>query len=147
MNYQPYSFQPEEMLYRQQQLLKDIEKAVNDEFQAVQFYTRLAELAPHQNDRTTILAVRQDEIKHFYRFSNDYFELSGQYPQISLQVPLPGNYRSGVQESIKEEQDTVPFYQSIASQITNPRIKGHFLRAANDEQRHAQIFSQIASGF
>lgn len=139
-------YQPEEYHYRQQgQLLNDIEKAVNDEFQAVQYYTTLAELVPNPNARTAILAIRQDEIKHFYRFSNAYFQLSRRYPHLLLKVELPSNFNSGVRNSIQEEQATVPFYQRIASQLTNQRIREQVLQAANDEQRHAQIFTQMAA--
>lgn len=154
MYYQPYSYDPNGIDYRQQMqqiqaqpVLKDVAKAVNDEFQAIQFYTRLAELAPNSQIRQAILSIRQDEIKHFHWFSRDYVELSGKYPPIKLGVQLPGSFQGGVRESIKDEQETVPFYRRIASQISRPQIQQHFMRAAEDEQRHAQIFSQIAASF
>lgn len=148
MYYQPFSFDQNEFDPRQnQQLLKDITKAINDEFQAVQYYTRLAELAPNKQFRQAVLGVRQDEIKHFHWFSRAYLELSGKYPSITLGVELPGSFKRGIRDSIKDEQETVPFYRSIASQVGNQQIQQRFQRAANDEQRHAQIFSQIAGTF
>ncbi|MDP4083632.1 MAG: ferritin-like domain-containing protein [Bacillota bacterium] len=133
--------------YRQQQkkLLKDISKAVNDEFQAIQYYTRLAELAPNKQYRQTILAIRQDEIKHFHWFSKGYVDMSGKYPPIELGVALPSSFKRGVRESIKDEQETVPFYRNLAAQIADQQLKERFQMAADDEERHAQIFSQISS--
>ncbi len=127
------------------QVLGEISKAVNDEFQAIHYYTRLAELAPNNQFRQMILGIRQDEIKHFHWFSRAYHELTSKYPPITLGVQLPGSFKRGVRDSIKDEQETVPFYHKIASQVQNQRISQRFLRAAADEQRHAQIFSQMAT--
>jgi rubrerythrin len=147
MYYQPY-FNSGEYEYRQQrQLLKDISKALNEEFQAIQYYTRLAELAPNKQARQAILGIRQDEIKHFYWFSKGYLDLAGKYPSLTLGASLPSSYKRGVRDSIKDEQETVPFYQRIASLITDQQLKERFLKAAEDEHRHAQIFSQLAASF
>ncbi|WP_110113573.1 ferritin-like domain-containing protein [Bacillus sp. CGMCC 1.16541] len=128
-----------------EQLLKDMTKAINDEFAAIQYYTQLAKLAPNEQFRQAVLGVRQDEIRHFSSFARSYTELTGDYPKISLDVDLPKSFKKGVRESIKDEAETVPFYQSIASRVPNPMIQNRFLRAANDEQRHAQIFQSINS--
>jgi rubrerythrin len=147
MYYQPY-FNPGEYEYRQQrQLLKDIAKALNDEFQAIHYYTRLAELAPNKQAKQAILGIRQDEIKHFSWFSKGYLDLSGKYPPITLGATLPSTYKRGVRDSIKDEQETVPFYQRLSSQIADQQLKERFLKAAEDEHRHAQIFSQLATSF
>lgn len=145
---QPYSFGSNEQEQRpHQQVTKEIAKAINDEFQAIQYYTRLAELAPNKQFRQAVLAIRQDEIKHFHWFSRAYLELSGKYPPLVLGVELPGSFKPGVRESMRDEQETAVFYRGLASQISNQKISQRFLRASNDEQRHAQIFSQIASTF
>ncbi len=145
MYYDPYSLQPEDFAFRQRQLLQDMNKAINDEFQAIHYYTELAKLAPSQQWRRTVLAIRQDEIKHFYWFSNAYKQLSAKFPKLSLKTTLPASFKSGVRDSINEERDTVPFYRRLASRITDPQIRDQFLSAANDEQRHSEIFSRINS--
>jgi rubrerythrin len=146
MYYDPYFSQHGNLPIRQpQQLLVDMAKAVNDEFQAVQYYTKLADLAPNQQYRQAILGIRQDEIRHFYQFSRAYNRLSGNYSPLSLRVQLPSSFAVGVRDSYQEESDTVPFYRNIASQVSNQQMKRHFLRAAEDENRHAQYFAQIAS--
>ncbi|WML43175.1 ferritin-like domain-containing protein [Neobacillus sp. PS3-40] len=147
MYYQPY-FDQEGFEYRQnRQLLKQISKAMNDEFQAVQYYTRLAELAPNKQTRQAILGIRQDEIKHFHWFAKGYLDLSGKYPPLTLGVALPSSFKRGVRDSLKDEQETVPFYRNLASQITDQQFKERILKAADDEHQHAQIFSQLATTF
>ena len=128
-----------------QKPIQEINKAINDEFNAIHYYTRLAELAPNEQFRQGILGVRQDEIRHFSGFSRSYFELTGHFPNISLNVDLPASFKKGIHHSIKDEKGTVPFYKEIASKITNPKIQNRFLRAAADEQRHYELFSNVKS--
>lgn len=128
-----------------QNLIQDINKAINNEFSAIHYYTRLAELAPNEQFRQGVLDVRQDEIRHFSRFSRSFLELTGHFPNISLKVDLPESFKKGIQHSIKDEKGTVPFYKEIASKITNPQIQNRFLRAAADEQRHYELFSNMKS--
>ncbi|MCA1053938.1 ferritin-like domain-containing protein [Rossellomorea aquimaris] len=126
-------------------LRRDIQKAINDQFKAISWYTQLAELAPDQNAKQAILGIRQDEIRHFNAFSQSYLNLTNRYPRLNLvnQKDLPVNYRQGVRESIKDERETVPFYLSIANRLTDPRAKRRFTRAAYDEQRHAEILRNL----
>jgi rubrerythrin len=146
MYYQPYYNQGDfDQRQQQKQLLKEITKAVNDEFQAIHYYTRLAEIAPNKQARQAILGIRQDEIKHFHWFAKGYLDISRKYPRITLGVSLPSSYKRGVRVSIKDEQETVPFYQSLASKIHDQQLKERFSKAAEDEYRHAQIFSQLAA--
>ena len=126
-------------------LFQDINRAINDKFSAIHYYTRLAEMAPSEPFRQYILAVRQDEINHYGNFSNAYFELTKRYPQVSKAVDLPKNYKQGIRNSIKAERQTVPFYMNIAQRVTNPNMKEMFIRTANDEQRHYRILSNLNS--
>lgn len=144
MYYQQYGFENNDNMEREnQKILREITKSLNDEFKAIHYYTRLAELAPNSQFKKAILGIRQDEIKHFYWFSTAYLKLSGKYPTLVLGAELPSTFKSGVHASIKDEQETVPFYQTLSSQISDVQTKQRFWRAAQDEHRHAQIFTHI----
>ncbi|WP_258178023.1 ferritin-like domain-containing protein, partial [Bacillus paranthracis] len=55
--------------YRQNdKLIRDIEKAINGEFSAINCYAKLANMAPNTAERNQILEIRNDEIKHFHQF-------------------------------------------------------------------------------
>jgi rubrerythrin len=141
----PYSKYPETGFRESEKLLNDVNKAINDEFDAIHYYTHLAELAPNKQFREKILGIRQDEIRHFAGFSRSYVEMTGKFPVLSLKVNLPHSFKQGIFESIKDEKKTVPFYKEIASKITFPQIQNRFLREAADEQRHYQLLSEIKS--
>ncbi|TLS37310.1 ferritin-like domain-containing protein [Pseudalkalibacillus caeni] len=125
------------------QLLKDIDKAANDEYGAVQYYTKLAELAPNDRFRQQVLGIRQDEIKHLRWFSRIYFRLTGQYVTLTT-AELPRTFRQGVSDSIKDEEAAVGFYRNIAARLgMYPAYQRFFQNAAIDEARHYQIFTSI----
>ncbi|WP_064093243.1 ferritin-like domain-containing protein [Rossellomorea aquimaris] len=138
-------YQYEEQRQLDPQLRRDIQKAINDEFTAISYYTQLAAIAPDKSAKQAILSIRQDEIRHFNAFSQSFLQLTGRYPKIDIVNPrdLPTNYRQGVRESIKDESETVSFYLSIANRLTDPRAKRRFTRAAYDEQRHAEILRKL----
>jgi rubrerythrin len=123
---------------------RDIQKAINDEYTAIQYYTRLAQLAPIDKAKEEILGIRQDEIRHFYQFTKSFYQLSGKYPKLNIfNQQFPNSYRQGLRESIRDETETAPFYFSIASRTNDLRIKRRFTQAAFDEQRHAQILQRL----
>ncbi|WP_238941869.1 ferritin-like domain-containing protein [Bacillus sp. REN10] len=130
--------------YRQNQALhRDINRAANDEHQAIQYYSALANMAPNNEIKQIILGIRQDEIRHLHAFSRSYNRLAGGYPNLTSAV-LPKNFREGVIEALKDEGKTPAFYRSIAARTTDVATKRRFLQAAEDEARHEQLFRQIA---
>jgi rubrerythrin len=141
-----YGFSPEPP-YRQmgqQPLIHNTAKAVNGEYRAIRYYTRLAELAPDAQTRRIILKIRSDEQRHFQQFSNLYRRLTGREPQLT-EPALPETYREGVRSSITEELEDAEFYQMIARETTNSQAQVLFGRAAMDEMRHAIWFMYLAA--
>ncbi|WP_042354052.1 ferritin-like domain-containing protein [Bacillus rubiinfantis] len=128
-------------LYRQSNLmLTNIEKAINGEYSAIDCYAKLANLAPNEKERERILEIRQDELKHFQEFVQIYRQLTGHQPQAKIIEECPGQYRSGLEFALQDEQETVDFYLEIADNASDPIIKTIFQRAAADEQNHAVWF-------
>ncbi len=134
----------EEDIRQNQGLIRDINRAANDEYQAIQYYSALANMAPNNQIKQIILAIRQDEIRHLNAFSRSFHRLTGGYPNLTLQEP-PKSFRQGIRESIKDEGQTPAFYRSIASRTTDEPTRRRFLQAAMDEARHEQLFRQMAN--
>ena len=131
----------DDTLYRQNDKhIRSIEKAINGEYSAIHFYARLATLAPDINERTQILEIRQDEIKHFHQFVQIYTLSTGKNPQPQITEECPTLYLNGLEFAIQDEQRTVDFYLEIADETTNQQVKETFRRAAADEQNHAVWF-------
>lgn len=127
--------------YRQnEKLIREVEKAINGEYSAIQCYSRIASLAPTERERRQILEIRKDEQKHFQQFVQLYVSLTGKQPQPKITEPCPNTYRKGLEFALIDEQNAVDFYLEISDETTNQYIKQLFHRAAADEQNHAVWF-------
>ena len=125
------------------ELLDEVAKAANGEFQAIRRYSRMLELAPNPELKAILKDIRRDEKKHFHRFSSIYSAWTG-----GRQVPLrknrvPSSFDEGVIASIEAEQEDVKFYRRLSEQTRIPYIQRSFLDASYDEQRHANWFRYI----
>jgi len=124
-------------------LINDVSNAIILEVLAYNFYQRLAELAPNEQDRQTILRIQRDEQKHYHWFSMILRRMGGQQPTIPA-VVLPLNFEEGVRTAIKDELEAAAFYQDIAYRAEDIHpIQMHFMHASHDEQRHATWFQNM----
>lgn len=121
-------------------LTHDISKAINGQYSAITCYTKLAEIAPTEEERKQILEIRKDEISHYQVFCQIYVAITGTQPTPQITETCPTSYKDGLQFAFKDEQNTVDFYLDIAEKAQDPYIKEKFKRAAADEQNHAVWF-------
>jgi rubrerythrin len=121
-------------------LTQDISKAINGQYSAIACYTKLAGIAPTEEERKQILEIRKDEINHYQVFSQIYVAITGAQPTPQITETCPINYKDGLQSAFKDEQNTVDLYLDIAEKAQDPYIKEKFKRAAADEQNHAVWF-------
>ncbi|GAB6991987.1 ferritin-like domain-containing protein [Paenibacillus pini] len=121
-------------------LASDIEHAINGEYSAITCYEQLARLAPNEEERSKILEIRNDEIRHFHVFAQIYTTLTGRQPTPHLLEKCPTEYFEGINFAFKDEQKTVDFYLDIADKAIDPYMKEQVKRAAADEQNHAVWF-------
>lgn len=131
---------PYNPLSRNEKMRKDLERAINGEYSAINCYTKLANLASKEKERNQILEIRQDEIKHFQQFSQIYLSLAGKQPHPKILEECPNVYVNGLEFALQDEQRTVDFYLKISDKTTDPYMKEVFRRAAADEQNHAVWF-------
>lgn len=121
-------------------LAQDILKAINGQYSAIACYTKLAEMAPTEEERKQILEIRKDEISHYQVFTQIFVAITGTQPSPQITEACPTNYKDGVQFAFKDEQNTVDFYLDIAEKAQDPFVREKFKRAAADEQNHAVWF-------
>ncbi|ONK23534.1 rubrerythrin family protein [Bacillus sp. VT-16-64] len=126
-----------------QGLLKEVARAVNGEYSAIQCYTKLIEMAPTKKEKKIITEIREDEIRHFHEFSALYMFLIKRQPVPEISEPCPDRYREGLRFAFEDEQDTVDFYLHVADRANHPYMRHVFRRAAADEQNHAVWFLSL----
>ena len=122
------------------QLITNLMKAMNGEYNAIHFYEQLAKLTPNEIVKHRILEIRKDEMRHYQGFSNIYTLLTGHQYSPQLSEPLPTNFKSGVDTAFKDEQEAVDFYHQAARESNIPYISEQYRLNAADEQNHAVWF-------
>ncbi|MCY8209106.1 ferritin family protein [Bacillus subtilis] len=136
-----YSYYPYPVPYRGDPvLIRNLQKAINGEFSAIQCYRKLAELAHSDEVRKQIEEIRRDEIRHLREFSTLYGSITGKHIMPKQTEECPDNFTRGLDAAFKDEQETVDFYLRAAEETSNLKAKGVFTRAARDEQNHAVWF-------
>ncbi|WP_456274415.1 ferritin family protein [Bacillus sp. AK031] len=123
-----------------QNLINEIQKAINGEYSAIICYDELSKLAKTREQREQILEIQQDEKRHFKEFTKIYKKLTDRKPVPKLIEECPKSLTKGLAAAFKDEQVTVDFYLDIAGKADNESIKETFRRAASDEQQHAVWF-------
>lgn len=121
-------------------LIRDLEKAINGEYSAINCYDKLAKLASSEKERKQILEIRKDEVKHYQQFVQLFNRLTGRQPQPKITEECPDTYIEGLEFALQDEQHTVDFYMEIADGAADSFVKEAFRRAAADEQNHAVWF-------
>lgn len=121
-------------------IVTDLTKALNGEYNAIHFYEHLARLAPNDEIRNRILEIRKDEMRHYHGFSYIFTCLTGQQPSPQITEALPTDFKNGVITAFHDEQDAVEFYHRVARETNIPYVSNEFRSNASDEQNHAVWF-------
>ncbi|MED3626399.1 ferritin family protein [Bacillus subtilis] len=133
-----YSYYPYPVPYREDPvLIRNLQKAINGEFSAIQCYRKLAELAHSDEVRKQIEEIRRDEIRHLREFSTLYGSITSKHIMPKQTEECPDNFTRALDAAFKDEQETVDFYLRAAEETSNLKAKGVFTR---DEQNHAVWF-------
>lgn len=123
-------------------LLSDVAQSIILEAHAYNFYQRLAELAPNEQNRQIIFRIQRDEAKHYHWFTMILRRMGAPQPQIPIGA-LPQEFEVGVRTAILNELEAASFYQDIAYRSTDHMTQMHFMHASHDEQRHALWFEYM----
>jgi rubrerythrin len=129
-------------VYRQQpsQLAIDIERAIYLKYNAINCYAELSQMAPNNITKANILAIRQDDIKHYEAFRQIYRILTGINLEVKPTQICAKTWDEGIEAAFLNEQLESRFYLKLADESTNQDVKNIFYRAAMEDMIHASWF-------
>ena len=82
-------------------LVEALEKAMQGEAEAVEYYGMLGPMAPDRFQAETIAKIREDEKRHLNNFQALYCTMTGgQYKLPDMEVRGPRSYREGLMKSL-----------------------------------------------
>ncbi len=125
------------------QLTKDLLEAIIGEATAIDFYSRLAKIAPNQKEQNIILHIIEDEKAHLKNFFGLYMMLTGKRPLFQINKVEFNNYREGLKMAFEDELSDYETYRNHYLLTQDPFIRDVFLRAFTDEIKHATRFNFI----
>ncbi|WP_051314643.1 ferritin-like domain-containing protein [Alteribacter aurantiacus] len=117
--------------------INNIARTMNIVYTSIFCLEVLAQLAPNQEERNRLLAIRVEEFRHYRMFAELYFTLTGREHSPQMMAVCPSEYKSGLREAFFNKQNNVAFYLKVAEQADVPAVRNTFRRAAWDEQNHA----------
>jgi rubrerythrin len=128
--------------YRQldTELERDIEKAINLKYNAINCYAQLAQQVPDNATKVVINEIREDDIRHYQAFQQIYRILTGKTLDAKITQICGKTFKQGIEGSFIGEQYDSRFYLKIADSTTNQTVKNVFYRAAIEDGIHANWF-------
>ncbi|CAM3092757.1 ferritin family protein [Sporolactobacillus spathodeae] len=124
------------------QIVNRVLDGIKAEATAIEFYSRLSEIAPTTEAKADILHALDDERIHLQKFTELYLRLTGRQPSYQI-VPITFNsFQEGAREAYRTELEAYEEYRNAYLMTQDPIIRDVFLRAFTDEIEHAIRFSQ-----
>lgn len=129
-----------------QQVFEAILVGLEREASAIDFYSRLANVAPNQKNKNDILQVAEDKKVHLQKFKELYITLTGKQPEYQINKVTFQTYRGGLQKAYETEVEAYEEYRNGCLSIQHSLVRDVFLRVLAKEKEHATRFGYLNEG-
>ncbi len=126
-----------------QQVVKAISDGVKREANAIDFYSRLADVAPNQKHKQHILHAVENKKINMNQFSNLYTTLTGSQPDYQIDKAPLSSYREGLQRAYEEEIKGFEEYRNSSLLTQHPLVRNVFLQVCTGEQENVSRLSSL----
>ncbi|MGP4081053.1 cupin domain-containing protein [Pseudalkalibacillus sp. R45] len=121
-----------------QQIVEAIHAGIKGKAETIDLYSRLANVAPNQNDKNVILHSLEDEKSHLKQFTNLYSMLTGKQPDYEIdQVPF-STYGEGLQKAYEAEFKNHEEGRKNYILTQYSPFQNVFYRVCHDEMEHVR---------
>ncbi len=125
------------------QILHFIQKAIEDEANAADFYRHLLKDAPNKLHCQFIEHAYEDELEHLQIFTKLYNYYTDCEPKYCVKTTCYPCYKEGLMMALIGELNAVEFYRNVQLSTMDQVIIDTFFLAMVDEQEHATMFSTL----
>ncbi|MFQ3543763.1 ferritin-like domain-containing protein [Halobacillus rhizosphaerae] len=120
-----------------------LEKAIEDEWSAHDFYKRLGEDTSNRFFKDYIKHAEEDEAKHYQLFQHLHYQLTGQYHHFEPVKIEYTSFQNGVKKAQQAEFEAFEMYRTMIFMIPNQIAYQPLFIAMTDEMEHATRFGTI----
>jgi rubrerythrin len=114
---------------------------IKGEATAINFYERLAKIAPSEQARDEVRHALEDEKNHLKHFTELYVTLTGKKPVYKTEARTFHSFKEGLALARKDELEAYEDYRNAYLFTQNQFIRDVFFLALSDEIEHALRFS------
>lgn len=125
------------------EFLRDIRKAISDEWTAYHFYKELQSRTNNPLFVEFISSARQDEKKHYDLFQYLHYLLTGEYYEHKKEKVEFTTFKEGILLALKDELDCASYYRDLLMDIPNQQAYKPLFIAMTDETAHSTRFQTI----
>lgn len=139
----------DEMRRLDKKILDMITKALSDESQAVDYYSRLINKIENPKDKEIVRGIMLDEKKHFKYLNEIYKKLTGRNAMNIKFEPKPvsDNLVKDFEDSLFDELEAFEFYRTLMFAFLDLQIRDTIFEIMTDEQEHATKFNFLYSKY
>ncbi len=129
----------------QQQVLKLLFSGIQSKAAAVDFYSRMAGLAPDEEHRSNLVRIAEDEREQWQQLTGLYTSMTGAEPMYNVQQVPFYSYLEGLQRGYESELESYEHYRLGTLLTSNPAIYETLLNACMGDWEHADRLNHLKS--
>ncbi|MCA1058903.1 cupin domain-containing protein [Rossellomorea aquimaris] len=122
-------------------LLSGIQKKAS----SVDFYHRLAKIAPNNEERQFIMRMMEDEQRHWWELTNVYTSLTDSHPVYHVESIPFHSYREGLKRAYKAELADYEQFRVCSMQAQHSVVYEVLVNTCRDEWEHARTLCELGS--
>ncbi|MCP3033275.1 ferritin-like domain-containing protein [Halobacillus sp. A1] len=128
---------------REKNFLRMLERAIENEWGANEFYQRLKKDAPDESCMNDIELAEEDEAKHYYMFQHLYYQLTDCYHSFDPEFVEYSNFEQGADTARRKTFEAIEMYREMLYIIPSPDAYQPFFIAMTDEMERANRLEKI----
>lgn len=125
------------------QFLAMLQDAIENEWNANDFYKRLGEDTSNRMFKDYIKHAEDDELEHYKMFQRLHYQLTGQYHRFKPEPVTYQSFEDGVKKAQKDEFEAAEMYREMFFMLPNQMAYQPLFIAMTDEMEHATRFGTI----
>lgn len=144
----PLTFQNKSQQYLLSKAIQQVKEYIIDETNDADFYTKLIQMAPNDEQKKIIEDIRDDEKIHTQIFRKIFTELTGVVLNTTTQMNNSNmnnsfSYKDGLKKALFGELDAIKKYRETMAYMPNKDLADMFMYVLTDEIRHADKYNYL----
>ncbi|MCA1055827.1 cupin domain-containing protein [Rossellomorea aquimaris] len=128
-----------------QQVVEVLLNGIIGKATATDFYRRLADVAPHEDHRSQLLQIAEEERGQWFQLTNLYTSMMGVQPMYSIEPLTFSHYEEGLERGYEAEIESYEHYRLGTMLTGDPTIYEAFVDACKGEWHHADLLRNLGA--